>query len=284
MIKELKIKKLEIKKKSEDSKEQRNKLNTEASTFANERNSLNIKTKEYLTEAQEYKKKRDEVNINVSKYKELRGTANENANELFNRADSLRKKSNLDRQSIKQIKKQIDQLEFTQQTTVQTPKKEKGLVTKIKDLESEYEVKKKQIDENIVLNNMLEEATKTRMQASEYHDKLSEYAKQAQENHEKMILSFKEAGKTRSSSDVAHKKFVKAQEEADNQHNIFITSQKELRELDKEITILKKKDKDYKNKQEKADFERDAKDIFDKFKDGGKLTMDDLMIIQRSKY
>jgi uncharacterized coiled-coil DUF342 family protein len=99
-----------------------------------------------------------------------------------------------------------------------------------------------------------------------------------------MIVTFKEADKIRAESDIAHKNFIRAQESADGQHKVFIEAQKEIREIDKENGKAKKKDKDVKTKVDKEENEKDAQDIFDKFKDGGKLTMEDLMALQRSKY
>ena len=284
MMKELQTRKAELKTVSEEAKDKRNQLNAEASKYAAERNELNNKTKELITAAQDIKIKRDEVNINVSKYKTLRDETNAKSNELFAKADSLRKDSNLGGPSIKEIRKQIDNLEFEQQTHVLTPKKEKEIVTKIKELEDEYAEKKRQLDENSELKSILDEAQVIRDEASEYHNQLAVYAAQAQEFHEQMITAFKEADKVRAESDASHKNFIRAQEAADEQHKIFIEAQKEIREIDKESGKAKKKEKDPKAKVEKEENEKGAKELFDKFKDGGKLTMEDLMAIQRSKY
>ena len=283
-MKELQTRKAELKTTSEEAKEKRNQLNAEASKYAAERNELNNRTKELITAAQDIKVKRDEVNVNVSKYKDLRDETNAKANTLFAKADSLRKDSNIDGPSIKEIRKQIDTLEFEQQTRVLNAKKEKEIVTKIKELENEYAEKKKQLDDNSELKAILDQAQVIRDEASEYHNQLAVYAAQAQEFHEQMITAFKEADKIRAESDAAHKNFIRAQEAADGQHKIFIEAQKEIREIDKESGKAKKKEKDPKVKVEKEENEKDAKELFDKFKDGGKLTMEDLMAIQRSKY
>ncbi|MDV0447737.1 hypothetical protein MsAg5_16490 [Methanosarcinaceae archaeon Ag5] len=284
MMKELQTRKTELKDISEEAKEKRNQLNAEASKYAAERNELNNKTKELILVAQDLKVKRDEVNVNVSKYKELRDTTNARANELFAQADGLKKDSNLDGPSIKEIRKQIDALEFQQQTSVMSPKKEKELVTKIKELEQEYNDKKKTLDDNSELKEILDQAQVIRDEASEYHAQLSVYAEQAQVYHEQMIAAFKDADRVRAESDVAHKNFIRAQEAADEQHKVFIEAQKEIRDIDKETGKSKKKDKDTKTKQDKEELEKDAQGIMDKFKDGGKLTMEDLMALQRSKY
>ncbi|HII80773.1 MAG TPA: phosphoserine phosphatase, partial [Methanosarcina sp.] len=79
-----------------------------------------------------------------------------------------------------------------------------------------------------------------------------------------------------------HREFVKAQEAADEQHKAFINAQKEIRDLDKEIFKLKRKDKDGKSRIIKSELQKDAKSIFEKFKGGAKLTTEDLMTLQRS--
>lgn len=283
MIKELQIRKNELKLILDEAREKRNQLNSEASGYASQRNELNKKTKQLIEIAQEYKSKRDAINVEVSKNKDLRDETNARANELFAQADSLRKGSNLDGPSLKQMKKQLENLEFTQQTTVQSPQKEKELVNKIKELGTEYETKKKKLEENTDLKNLLEEAQSIRDEASVYHDKLAECAKLAQEYHEKMIATFKEADQSRSESDIAHKNFVRAQEAADEQHKIFIQKQQEIREIDRELG-RPKRSKDAYELYDKAEAEKGAQDIIDKFKDGGTLTVEDLMALQRSKY
>jgi uncharacterized coiled-coil DUF342 family protein len=282
MLKELQKKKSEMKDISEESKEKRNVLNTEASAFATKRNELNKRTKDLINEAQELKILRDEINEKVSEYKNKRDDTNAKANELFAEADSIRKQNNLAGPSIKALRKDIDRLEFTQQTEVLSTSKERELVGKITQLQKQYQVKKVQLEENLELKIILDEAQQIRDEASKFHTELAEYARQAQEHHEKMIAAFKEADRIRAESDIAHREFVKAQEAADEQHKIFINAQKEIRELDKEIFKLKKKDKDGKSRVVKSELQKDAKSIFEKFKGGAKLTTEDLMTLQRS--
>lgn len=282
MLKELQKKRTDLKAISEEAKEKRNALNAEASTLAAKRNELNKKTKDLISEAQELKEQRDKINEKVSEFKQKRDDTNAKANDLFARADSIRKQNNLGGPSIKLLRKDIDRLEFAQQTEVLSTSKERELVGKITQLQKQYQVKKSQLDNNLELKNLLDEAQTIRDEASEFHKELAEYARQAQEFHEKMIAAFKDADKTRAESDVAHREFVKAQEAADEQHKIFINSQKEIREIDKELFKLKKKDKEGKSRVVKADLQKDAKSIFEKFKGGAKLTTEDLMALQRS--
>ena len=167
MLKELQKKRSDLKDISEESKEKRNVLNTEASALAAKRNELNKKTKDLINEAQELKILRDEVNEKVSEYKNKRDETNSRANELFSKADSIRKQNNLGGPSIKALRKDIDRLEFTQQTEVLSTSKERELVSKITQLQKQYQAKKVQLESNLELKTILDEAQKIRDEASE---------------------------------------------------------------------------------------------------------------------
>ncbi|AKB85491.1 coiled-coil protein [Methanococcoides methylutens] len=283
MLKELNTKRQDLKAASEEAKEKRNGLNAEASTLAAKRNELNKRTKELINEAQEYKKLRDENNEQVKENKAKRDEINAKANEVFAKVDALRTANNLTGPSIKDIRKDIDRLEFTQQTEVLSPSKEKELVNKITELRKLYVIKKDQLESNTELKNLLTEAQEIRDEASTFHNVLSEYAQKAQEYHDKMISTFKEADKMRAESDAAHKQFVEFQEKADEQHKLFIAAQKEIRDIDKEVRKIKKgEDTGGKKVASMEDVRKDAEDIFDKFKSGEKLTTENLMVLQKS--
>ncbi len=282
MFKEMNDKKTELRKQSEEYKAKRNELNTEASALAAKRNELNKQNKDLINEAQEYKKLRDENNEKVKEYKVIRDDVNAKANDIFSKIDQIRNENNLGGPSIKDIRKEIDRLEFAQQTEVLTTSKERELVSKITELQKQYSAKKGQLEGNHELKQLLTEAQEIRDQASEQHKILSEFAQKAQEYHDKMISTFKEADRVRAESDAAHKDFVKFQESADEQHKLFIAAQKEIRDIDKEFRKIKKGDVDVKKEAARADARKDAEDIFDKFKSGGKLTTENLMALQRS--
>ena len=202
MLKELQKKRSDLKEISEEAKEKRNTLNAEASSLAAKRNDLNKKTKDLINEAQELKVLRDEINEKVSEFKNKRDETNARANDLFSKADSIRKQNNLGGPSIKALRKDIDRLEFAQQTEVLSTTKERELVGKITQLQKQYQVKKVQLESNLELKNILDEAQKIRDEASVFHNELAEYARQAQEYHEKMIAAFKEADRTRAESGI----------------------------------------------------------------------------------
>lgn len=284
MLDELQERKIVLKEKSEEYKEKRNELNKEANKWATKRNELNRRTKELIEEAQQLKKLRDENNGMVSQNKHNRDEFNEQANKVYAEIDKLRKELNLNEgPSLKELRREIDRLEFKQQTEVLTTAKERELVDLIASLTEEFRRKKRQLEDNQKLKSLLEKAQALRDEASEYHEGVKKYADLAQQYHDKMILVFKDADAARAESDTAHREFVKAQEAADEQHRQFIKIQKEIRDFNKVIISLKRKSKEAREEIVKAKAKKEAQDIYNQFKLGEKLDTEDLILLQRSE-
>jgi len=283
MLKELQEKKSKFLKEAEELKTNRNEWNSKASTFAKRRDELNKKTKELIEKAQEYRIKRDEFNGQVSSNKDLRNDLNDKANEVYSKVDGIRKKdSTTSGRSLNELRKEIDHMEFKQQTEVLTPEKERALVEKISEMKDEFKKKREQLEQNHELKTFLTDAQSLRDQASDFHKKVKEFADLAQEYHDKMIECFREADKTRADADAQHKEFVKAQETADEYHKQFLKLQKEVRDFDKVIVGLKKKTKAEKDTKDKVEYKKQAEDVYAQFKAGEKLNTEDLLLLQRS--
>jgi uncharacterized coiled-coil DUF342 family protein len=283
LLNELQDRKADLKDKSEENKNKRNEFNLEASKCASKRNDLNKRTKELIDEAQQLKKLRDENNEKVAEAKLKRDELNDDANKIYAELDKIRKGMNLgDGPSLKELKREIDALEFKQQTEVMTPAKERELVDNIARLTDELKQRKQQLEGNTELKSLLEKAQSLRDEALVHHNKVKEYADAAQQHHDKMIVIFKEADAVRADSDAAHKEFVKAQEAADEQHRLFIQTQKEIRELNKVIIGLKRKTKESKDESIREQAKKEAEEVYNQFKLGEKLNTEDLMLLQRS--
>jgi uncharacterized coiled-coil DUF342 family protein len=283
MLKELQEKKALLKKEADVSKLERNRFNAEASQFATRRDELNTKTRASINSAQQSKDKRDEFNKLVSENKEKRDSINEQANNLLAKADQIKRKFRVSGGlSLSELKREIDHLEFRQQTEVVSTEKERELVDHIAHLWEEYRKKRAELENNTELKEALEKAHQLREEASEFHKQLTDNADRAQECHEKMLKCFKEADKVRAEADLAHKEFVRAQESADEQHQKYIKMEKELRDYDKIISSLKKRSKEDRESRERGDVLKRAEEVYAMFKDGQKLETDDLLLLQRS--
>jgi uncharacterized coiled-coil DUF342 family protein len=193
-------------------KDRRSQLNAEASKWVDKRNELNRTTEELIDKAKKFKKLRDESNTNVAQYKKKRDESNEKANQLYARINDIRKEHNhAGERSIRDLRCEIDHLEFQQQTKVLSPDKEKQLVDKIAVLRANLRGRKEQLEKNEELRKLLDEVQALRGQASSYHDQVTKFAELAQEYHDQMIGAFKEADQTRAEADAAQKEFLKAQ-------------------------------------------------------------------------
>ncbi|MHC1623496.1 MAG: coiled-coil protein [Candidatus Methanospirareceae archaeon] len=282
MLEELLKKKAKVEKEAEKAKEGRNEWNAKASKLAAQRDDFNAKMKDLVKKAQAYKEARDKYNQKVGEYKAKRDELNEEAGKIYVKVDRLRQRKSAGGGSLHELRREIDLLEFKQQTEVLSTDKERQLVDKISALQEEFLTKKAQLEQDKELKTLLEEAQTLRDKASKYHEKVTKYADLAQEQHDKMIATFNEVDAVRVEADTMHKEFVTAQETADDYHHRFIKYQKEIRDFNKLIAGLRKMSRDAKESEERAKTKEKAEDIYKRLKKGGKIDTDDLLLLQRS--
>ena len=266
-------------KKAGQLRDRRNDLNQMASERASERDTLNAKTREKVDEAQEHREARDELNEQVQEHKQQRNEKNAKANELFEKVDQLEDDRGLnDGKSVDQLREEIDDLEFKQQTQVLSPDDERELIEKIENRRSDLEERKSKLDESGDLEKVKANGKGVRAAASEQQQRLTELADQAQERHDDMIQTYREADDVRDEADEWHEKFVDAQEAADRHHEDFVRVQKRLREMDK-----KEEESREANREEKAEeAKEEAEEIYQSFKNGETLDTEDLMKLQKA--
>jgi len=269
---------------SEEHKNRRNELNASARKFARERNTLNNQTREFVEEAQKNKDLRDKYNQDVLDLKAQRNELNDKANVLFEEIEGFKKEhGTLKNRGVKELQKQIEFMEYRQQTEVFTTDKERELIEKIKQMMAQVREQEAELEQNKEMRTKITEARDFRKLASDLHAKVTEFAELAQKHHDLMVESYRKADKSREAADAAHKSFVEAQESADSEHKFFIACQKELRDYDKVISGLRKKTKKVKITKEQKAVRKEAESLFKNFRAGEKLTTDDILLLQRSK-
>jgi uncharacterized coiled-coil DUF342 family protein len=284
MLNELIEKRKKILDESEQHKTRRNELNAQASKFASDRNTLNNQTREYVDEAKKHKEERDKINVDVQELKEQRNDLNSQANVLFENVEAFKKQhGTIKSRGIKELQKQIEYLDFKQQTEVFTVDQERELIEKIKQMKESVREQEAELEQNKEVKTKLTQAKDHRKMASDLHAKVTELAELAQNHHDQMVELYRKADQSREEADEMHKKFVEAQEAADAEHRYFIQCQKELRDYDKVISGLRKKTKKAKITKEQKAVRKEAERIFKQFRDGEKLTTDDILLLQRSK-
>jgi uncharacterized coiled-coil DUF342 family protein len=284
MLNDLMEKRKKILAESEEHKNRRNELNAAASKFARERNTLNNQTREFVEDAQKNKDLRDKYNHDVLDLKAQRNDFNDKANILFEEIEGFKKEhGTLKNRGVKELQKQIEFMEYRQQTEVFTTDKERELIEKIKQMMAQVREQEAELEQNKEIRTKITGARDFRKLASDLHAKVTEFAELAQKHHDLMVDSYRKADKSREAADAAHKSFVEAQESADSEHKFFIACQKELRDYDKVISGLRKKTKKVKVTKEQKAVRKEAESLFKNFRAGEKLTTDDILLLQRSK-
>ena len=232
--------------------DERESFNREAKEQRKIRDELNVELKENLAKAIEFRDQRNEINKEVEENKKARNQVNEQIKNL-EWSSGKRDKIKLENE-IKKIDKIIE-------TRVLDIKKENQLVKSANDL-------RKQLSDIKEDDKVKEEAQELKKQSEEYHAKVVELSEKAQEAHEQMLEYFRKTDEIRTAADAAHKKFIQARKSASAKHEDF-------KMVLSEIHVISSHAKGSREEKEKAEI------IFDKFKNGKKLSTEELLLLQK---
>ena len=250
-----------------EEREEFNKVAKEQRKISDE---LNASLKENLNKAIEFRNQRNEINKEVEEAKKARNDAN-------NQIKSLEWSSGK-RDKVK-IENEIKKIDKIIETRVLDIKKENQLVKNANDL-------RKQLMEIQEDESVKEEAQELRKLSEEEHEKVITLSEQAQAAHEEMLTYFRKTDDIRTAADEAHKNFIEARNNASAKHEEFKSVLSDIHVINKKLGSGKprkrRSDKkpssgSNKNREEK---ER-AEDIFEKFKQGGKLSTEELLLLQK---
>ncbi|SDA53686.1 phosphoserine phosphatase SerB [Methanobrevibacter millerae] len=250
--------------------EEREEYNRIAKEQRKIRDELNASLKENLNKAIEYRNERNEINKSVEEAKKARNDAN-------NKIKSLEWSSGK-RDKVK-IENEIKKIDKIIETRVLDIKKENQLVKNANDL-------RKQLMDIQEDESVKEEAQELRKLSEEEHEKVITLSEQAQAAHEEMLTYFRKTDDIRTAADDAHKKFIEARNNASAKHEEFKAVLSDIHVINKKLGSGKprkrRSDKKSssganKNREEK---ER-AEEIFEKFKQGGKLSTEELLLLQK---
>lgn len=251
-----------------DLKNTRDKMNEETKAFRKERDELNQELKDTLKIALDKRNTRDEINKEVHENKVLRNKCNEELKKV---------EWNSGKKEISNIQAEINKIDKTIQTKVLDIRKENELVKRVSDLTKQ--LKKIQSDEE-------EEKTAEQLKekSEHYHQQVVELSDKAQAVHEEMIEYFNKIDGIREKADAKHQDFINSRNAATAKHEEVKAKLSEIRKVNKYMDQAKahsrgrrsedKVENDTKEKEE-------AEEIFQKFKDGKKLTTDEFLLLQK---
>ena len=247
---------------------ERDDLNENAREFKKTRDELNASIKENLDKALKYRDERDQINKEVRKYKKLRDETNQELKKLEYASG---------RRDILKIQNEIDKIEKTIETKVLDMRKENELVKKVQDLSKTLSEMKE--DEKVQT-----EAAALKEVSEGHHAKVVEFSDKAQETHEKMLEYFKNIDEVRAKADTAHNKFIETRESASAKHEEVKAVLNEIRKKNKGLDKVKAKERNIeseKSKKKNLAEKEVAKDIFERFKEGKKLSTEELRLLQK---
>ncbi|MFY9638557.1 MAG: phosphoserine phosphatase SerB [Methanobacterium sp.] len=265
---ELLSNKKELEKRLKVLTKERDELNENAREFKKVRDELNASIKENLDKALKYRDERDKINQEVRKYKKLRDDTNQELKKMEYASG---------RRDILKIQAEIDKIEKTIETKVLDMRKENELVKKVQDLSKTLSEMKE--DEKVQT-----EATALKETSEAHHAKVVEFSDQAQETHEKMLEYFKNIDEVRAKADLAHNQFIETRETASAKHEEVKAVLNEIRRKNKGLDKVKAKERNMeseKSKKKNMAEKEIAKDIYEKFKEGKKLSTEELRLLQK---
>ena len=250
--------------------EEREEFNKIAKEQRKIRDELNASLKENLNKAIEFRNERNEINKSVEEAKKARNDAN---NQIKNLEWSSGKRDKV------KIENEIKKIDKIIETRVLDIKKENQLVKNANDL-------RKQLMDIQEDESVKEEAQELRKLSEEEHEKVISLSEKAQAAHEEMLTYFRKTDDIRTAADEAHKNFIEARNNASAKHEEFKAVLSDIHVINKKLGSGKprkrRSDKkpssgSNKNREEK---ER-AEEIFEKFKQGGKLSTEELLLLQK---
>lgn len=234
------------------------------------RDQLNSELKENLNKAIEFRNERNKINKEVEEAKKERNDAN---NQLKNLEWSSGKRDKI------KIENEIKKIDKIIETRVLDIKKENQLVKNANDL-------RKQLMEIHEDESVKGEAQDLKKVSEEAHQKVIDLSEKAQEAHEEMLQYFRKTDDIRTAADDAHKKFIEARKNASAKHEEFKAVLSDIHVINKKLgsrrSKKRKSDKQStsgsnKNREEKEK----AEHIFEKFKNGGKVSTEELLLLQK---
>ena len=285
IIKELENKRNKLNRVAEQHRIRRDKYNSSTKHWANNRTSLNERARICLREANDHKKKRDDINKDVQGAKKEREILNNEYNKMAEKVNKV-KRSKLPNKGVplNKLKQEMKRLEFRQMTSVLTPDKERELIDELGHIQDQIKEREKELEMNFEIREAIQEAMKAKDKAELVHKRVSELAEQAQNEHDSMVDLYEEANKCRKKADEAQENFIENKETADREHNNHIFYIRQVHEFDKILNGMKRKYRKAKKEKSETLAKQQAEDIYEKFKNGEKLSTEDLMCLQKAGY
>jgi len=282
-IEDLIINKDKFQKNANELKDKRNQLHDKSKKLADERDGLNSLIRDIRNKISDHKKNRDELNERVKHAKEQRNKLNKSYNETKKQIEAIeRERSSASGANINNLRKQLRSLENEQMTTAMSPQKEKKIIEAISEIHAKIKEAEDQLNKDPKLKKAMEEERIIKQKAEKQHDLVEKLAMRAQEEHESMMNLIKQLDNQVKKVNSIQETIVMTKIEADRVHKEFIECVDKIHDLEREISSTQEKKRKTKKAAELTTAQREADEIFERFKRGEKLSTEDLMALQKA--
>ncbi len=269
--------------KANEFKRKRDDLHDKSKTMAKERDEINAKIRQFRNQISEHKKRRDEYNERVKHAKELRNEIIKNHFKLKKKIKDLeRERSSASGVNLNVLKQNLRKLENEQMTQPMSSKKEKKLIEAIKEIHTKIKEQEEQLNKDPELKKAIEEEKLSKQKAEKQHDIVEKMAKKAQEEHQSMIDSLSQLDNLVKKTTEIQENIVLTKIEADTVHREFIDYVNKIHDLEKRITTFEKTKDKKKKMADVSAVQKEANEIYERFKRGEKLSTEDIMILQKA--
>ena len=270
-------------KKANELKEKRNKLHLKSKKLADDRDSLNSTIREMRNKIADHKKKRDELNERVKHAKEQRNKLNKGYSEVKKQIEVLEKeRASTSGANLNNLRKQLRTLENEQMTQPMSPQKEKKLIEVISGIHSKIKEQEDKLNKDPKLKKAMDEEKIIKQKAEKQHDLVEKLATRAQEEHENMIGLIKQLDNLVKKVNEIQESIVMTKIEADTVHKEFIECVDKIHDLERKVTATQEKKRKIKKAEEVTYAQKEANEIYERFKRGEKLSTEDLMALQKA--
>ncbi len=199
-------------------KEQTQEANAQIKKFIEKRDALHEKVRKTRDEINQIKTERDALNEKVKQLKQQRDAVRVNITPIMAEVNALDEKietlkKNLPHINYREVKKDLEDLEFKIATTTVDIDEEKRLIGQVKELEIQLSGFKKVDVLHKKIKELLEHRKTFDAQADVYHKELTEVAKKSQDLHAVMMDKVNTMKKDRAEADSLHQSFIMAKEQ-----------------------------------------------------------------------
>lgn len=254
--------------------------------WSEKRDDLNKKVKNLIVEAKDYRKNRDEVNSFIKNLKSEIKSNNARITEISEKIKSIEEEidrylKKLDRKySFRDLKKEIERLDWIVQTSSLPLEEEKKIVSEILVLEENlsYLNKIRNLESEVKRLKLEREALKKANILN--REKISGLVEKSRDFHKKLLRLSEKISKLKEEADQTHRMFVDFISKAKTLKNERKKKAGELRDIECQIKALRMEA--VKKREEKILSEARNR-AMEKIKKGKKLSWDEFKILNESR-